>query len=204
MPLVIIFRMWLSTCKTLKKKLVTINTDLINTDLSQMMSVFNNWFHTKYDHQWHEYFMDDYFYNNIYSQKDNASTENGNNTEQSKSFDIGSLNSKTLVIGEKTFSESIPLSSDSDMNKTIVIDAENLDFVLATSADLKSMVVGDGQGGGGKSANTKTNYKKYGKFDVALHNETYKMRVIWKYNRQFFIKRQNGTYEKISKKNIKM
>jgi hypothetical protein len=84
-----------------------------------------------------------------------------------------------------------------------VIDAENPDFVFATSADLKSMVV-NGQGGGSKSANTKTNYKKYGKFDVVLHNETYKMRVVWKYNRQFFIKRQNGTYEKISKKNIKM
>ena len=65
------------------------------------------------------------------------------------------------------------------------------------------MVV-NGKEGGGKSANTKTNYKKYGKFDVVLHNETYKMRVVWKYNRQFFIKRQNGTYEKISKKNIKM
>lgn len=200
-----IFRMWLSTCKTLKK-LVTINTTP-TTDLNKMVHVFNNWFHTKYDQQWHEYFMNDYFYNNIYSQKDQVITEDNIAKAPNDFFDIGSLNSKTLVIGEKTlseaFSESIPLSSDSYMNNTIVIDAENPDFVLATSDDLRSMVVGE-KGGGGKSANTKTNYKKYGKFDVVLHNETYKMRVIWKYNRQFFIKRLNGTYEKISKKNIKM
>lgn len=201
-----IFRMWLSTCKTLKK-LVTINITLPTTDLNKMVHVFNNWFHTKYDQQWHEYFMNDYFYNNIYSQKDQVITKDDIAKAPNDFFDIGSLNSKTLVIGEKTlseaFSESIPLSSDNDMNKTIVIDAENPNFVFATSADLKSMVV-NGQEGGGKSANTKTNYKKYGKFDVVLHNETYKMRVVWKYNRQFFIKRQNGTYEKISKKNIKM
>lgn len=202
-----IFRMWLSTCKTLKT-LVTINRTLPTTDIHNMITVFNNWFHTKYDHQWHEYFMNDYFYNNIYSQKEVTVTDSGNSSsyqQNNKSFSL-SLNSdmeKTLVIGEKTLSKSIPLSIYSDMNKTIVIDAENPDFVFATSADLRSMVV-NGQGGGGKSANTKTNYKKYGKFDVVLHNETYKMRVVWKYNRQFFIKRQNGTYEKISKKNIKM
>ena len=210
-----IFRMWLSTCKTLKT-LVTINPTLPTTDLHKMVTVFDNWFHTKYDQQWHEYFMNDYFYKNIYptnSQKEVTVTNNGNTSssyqQNKKSFSL-SLNSdmeKTLVIGEKTlsnaFSESIPLSNNIDMNKTIVIDAENPDFVFATSADLSSMVV-NGQGGGGKSANTKTNYKKYGKFDVVLHNETYKMRVVWKYNRQFFIKRQNGTYEKINKKNIKL
>jgi hypothetical protein len=202
-----IFRMWLSTCKTLKK-LVTINKTLPTTDLHKMVTVFNVWFHTKYDHQWHEYFMNDYFYKNIYSQKEvtvvhhNGSTSSYQNNNKSFSLSLNSDMEKTLVIGEKTLSESILLSKNIS-NNTIVIDAENPEFVFATSADLRSMVV-NGQGGGSKSANTKTNYKKYGKFDVVLHNETYKMRVVWKYNRQFFIKRQNGTYEKISKKNIKM
>lgn len=165
-----IFRMWLSTCKTLNT-LVTIHPT--HTELHKMVTVFNNWFTKNYDHQWHEYFMNDYFYH-IYKEK--TVTNNGSTPSSHQQNE-----------------ESFVLSLNSDVEKTLVIGEKTLSNALV-----------NGQGGGSKSANTKTNYKKYGKFDVVLHNETYKMRVVWKYNCQFFIKRQNGTYEKISKKNIKM
>ena len=218
-----IFRMWLSTCKTLHKLVnidITNNEDDIQNTLKPMLLVFQSWYTTKYDHQWHEYFMDNYFYKNIYLQKDKKEdtevTDKSQpqkkpgpihfsktyDTDVSKSFSLSLTDNemeKTLVVGEKSLLVSLSLSLT---NKTLVIDAENPTFILATSNDLKSIEVGTG--GGKSKKNSKTNYKKYGKFNVILNDGTQKMRVIWKFNRQFFIKRNTGIYEKIKKKNIKM
>ena len=51
---------------------------------------------------------------------------------------------------------------------------------------------------GGKS---NVSYKKYGKYTVLLNGKQ-RDRIVWIYNRQFFIKRRDGSYEKIKKKNI--
>lgn len=59
-------------------------------------------------------------------------------------------------------------------------------------------VGGNPNGYGGK---TNVSYKKYGKYTV-LANGKQRNRIVWIYNRQFFIKRRDGSYEKIKKKNI--
>lgn len=49
----------------------------------------------------------------------------------------------------------------------------------------------------------KLSYKTYGKYMVKIDGKTTN-RTVWKYRNQYFIKRKNGEYTKISKRDIKI
>lgn len=184
-----VFRLWLSTSKSLQKVL-KINSSG-DPKLYHMISVYYQWFQKMYDKQWHDYFMGDYFFVNIYSKS--RSRSHAPETVAENEFidlDNSSIDSKTLVIGDKSYS--IKISDSQLSNGSILIDGDNPEFVLANSADLKSLVIG---------GNT-PKYRKHGKNDVIINNVKLKMRVVWKHNRKFFIKRRDGHFEQISKKSI--
>lgn len=124
--------------------------------LNTYLSKYKNWYATENKNQWHEYFEDSYFYDNIFC-----------NTPQRDqgTDDVQQAHSRNNFLN-------YPESNSSS------------------------------QFGGNRKAIPKTNYKKHGKYDVVINDVKLKMRVIWKHNRQFYIKRRDGSFERINKKSI--
>lgn len=161
-----IFRLWLSTKISLKKMSKNFNLNVLATHthtptapfviLNTYLSKYKDWYErTENNNQWHEYFEDSYFYDNIYiwSPQRDQGTDNVQQAPPPRNF---------------------------------------LNYPEPSSQ----------QFGGNRKAIPKTNYKKHGKYDVVINDVKLKMRVIWKHNRQFYIKRWDGSFEKINKKSI--
>jgi hypothetical protein len=161
-----IFRLWLSTRRTISIINKRLNrTTTSNYVLQGYISTYEKWFkenkenneHGNIFNEWDKYFMNTYFYENIWIHTDDFKPKQAN----------------TEGVQRRTYGCKI-------VNRTSYED----------------------KFGGNRKAIPKTNYKKHGKYDVVINDVKLKMRVIWKHNRQFYIKRRDGSFERINKKSI--
>ena len=101
-----------------------------------------------------------------------------------KSLTVYGDDSATVRVSAERYS----LPSNHDKKQSVGI-------VYVTDEDLKGSV----EIGGGRKKEPK--YRLYGKYSVLLNGRR-SVRRVWTYNRQLFVKRQNGVYEKINKKSL--
>lgn len=201
-----VFRMWLSACLTLNKSFHFSFKDLSN--------VCNNWINSDaFDNDWHSYFMKQYFFNHIYIKMCPAIRQNDEECipvtkptyrELPELTRLNNRSGDTLRSVHKTLSwkseDGQSLTVYGDDSATVRVSAKLYSFltdgtVYVTDEDLKkSLAVG-----GGRKKEPK--YRLYGKYSVLLNGRR-SVRRVWTYNRQLFVKRQNGVYEKINKKSL--
>lgn len=194
-----VFRLWLSVSKTMKHALIPRTEP--STPLNRMITTFEIWYNIITDDNtnqnnigWREYFMGNYFYEAVYGIHQLGKTSNTPGFQSSvsniKPISVTSQDLKTLSV---SICDSVVVNNK-DL-EDLIIDFENCNvetsYVLITDKSiLKSLSVGGGK-----------RYKQYGMFVVDLNGKRSK-RVVWTYRNQLFVKRKNGEYVKIKKKNI--
>ena len=214
-----VFRMWLSACLTLNKS--------FHFSFEALSNVCNEWINSDaFNNDWHSYFMKEYFFNHIYIKMCTVITQSDEqcipvpippyvqpSVQLHKKEDALRSVHKTLSwmssVGDE---KSLTVYGDDSATVRVRVSAEryslppgekstelysfpSVGIVYVTDEDLKKSLA---VGGGRKKA---PKYRLYGKYTVLLNGRR-SVRRVWTYNRQLFVKRQNGVYEKINKKSL--
>ena len=198
-----IFRLWLSTSKTIKQPLIQIPKETSDDQLNNMIQTFTTWSEIITDNNpnhlvnigWHEFFMDNYFYETIYQIHNLIVTENKVDTIDIKSkSNTLSVTSKDLKTMSVSVCDSVEVQN-ADL-QSLEIDAEcnkPSSYVLISGKYLSQSLSIGGMG--------TINYKPYGKHLVEINGKR-RNRVVWSYRNQLFVRSKQGQYIKIKKVNI--
>ena len=196
-----IFRLWLSTSKTIKQPLIQIPKETSDDQLNNMIQTFTTWSEIITDNKpnnlvnigWHEFFMDNYFYETIYQIHNLIVKENKVDTVDIKSkSNTLSVTSKDLKTMSVSVCDSIEVQN-ADL-QSLEIDAvcnKPSSYVLISEKSLSQSL----------SIGGTINYKPYGKHLVEIDGKR-RNRVVWSYRNQLFVRSKQGQYIKIKKVNI--
>lgn len=179
-----IFRLYLSTCMRFKGPIMI--SDGLSPEITDINNVCVCWYNLNFKNWdwWHEYFMESSFYNQFYK-------ELYTRRNSLELYTRGNIHNASCI----TYTQSNNQAQDQNTFMSIFDQS-----IEVSEEDLQNLSMSVG---GKKDNKNKKMYQKYGKYDVVLNDGTHQVRVVWKHKRQFFIKRRNGIYEKISKKNIR-